>query len=54
VSEGDNVLYEGNLKVSRDWSSINFGFKNKNLIVEIIDTSSDWGEWSAIALRGVE
>lgn len=54
VSEGDNVLYEGNLKVSRDWSSINFSFKNKNLIVEIIDTSSDWGEWSAIALRGVE
>lgn len=52
--EDKRLIYKSNLKISQEWSVINFGLSEQDRYIEIIDSSSDWGEWTAIALRSRE
>jgi hypothetical protein len=51
IYENNQLIYSGQLAISNEWRLLNFNTNKKNLIVEIIDNSSLWGEWSAVALK---
>jgi hypothetical protein len=49
IYDGDQVVYQGSLQVSRNWCELRFLY-DTDIMVEIIDNSSQWGEWSAVAV----
>jgi len=51
IIDNGNKVFSGNLKSSEEWSVLFFEQDTKNIIIEIIDDSSQWGEWSAVAIR---
>lgn len=50
IYDGDSIVYQGSLQVSTSWSELRFLYDN-DIVVEIIDNSSQWGEWSAVAIK---
>jgi len=50
IYDGDSIVYQGSLQVSTNWSELRFLYDN-DIVVEIIDDSSQWGEWSAVAIK---
>jgi len=51
IYQNGNIIYSQKLPISREWSFIRLNKIKKNIKLEIVDNSSEWGEWSAIALR---
>ena len=50
IYDGDSIVYQGSLQVSTNWSELRFLYDN-DIVVEIIDDSSQWGEWSAVGIK---
>lgn len=51
IFENESKIYSTNLNPSKEWSAIVFQKDTKTITIEIVDNSSEWGEWSAIAIR---
>ena len=51
IYKNGNNIYTDRLSASSEWQTISFDENLNNFSIEIVDDSSNWGEWSAVALQ---